>query len=277
MHETPYFSKPGLPLSAGSTLCTVTLIFRRWRQFIPPQECASHAVGCRGHKIIFHRLYSTVRSCTCACLTACPLFFCLFETRIPFLGSARFSRGIGMCAARLNGGDAAGSQSDPAMETMQVGPATGGGGHGVPDVSRETDPSTSPPESIAEGACDRCREALMPFERRWKSRMCNRCFNESQGGAKCEGCEKGLWNSERKLGRRRCCKCEAYKCTECRSVLTGDEVRWVNQCCNRCYNLWKGTTKPCRSCRKGLLLPEFRGGSFYCDPCCEEWRLGDGS
>jgi len=65
-------------LEAGSTLCTVTLIFRRWRQFIPPQECASHAVGCREHMIIFHRLHSTVRSCTCACLTACPLFLFLF-------------------------------------------------------------------------------------------------------------------------------------------------------------------------------------------------------
>jgi len=173
-----------------------------------------------------------------------------------------------------NGGDAAVQENDPAMGASAMepdAPHEAVESKGVPDVSRGAAPSTSPPESIPEGACVRCHLALMPFERHWKSGKCNRCYNEAQGGAKCDGCGKGLWKCERKLPSRRCCECEAHRCKRCDRGLTAEEVRWDNQYCNRCYNLWKRTTKPCGWCRRGLLLPEFRGGSIYCDPCREAW------
>jgi len=141
----------------------------------------------------------------------------------------------------------------------------------VPDVSCGTAASTSPKESIPKGGCALCPSALMPFELRWRSGKCNRCYNKEQGGAKCDGCQKGLWKCELNLPSRRCCECLPLSCTGCKESLTAVEVRWGNQYCNRCYNLWSGTTQPCEWCRRGLLLPEFRRGSVYCDPCRGAW------
>jgi len=156
--------------------------------------------------------------------------------------------------ARPNGGDAAARQNE------------------LPDVSCGATALTSPPESIPKGGCAHCLSALMPVELRWRSGQCDRCYNKAQGGAKCGGCQKGLWKCELNLPSRRCCECEAHRCKRCEEILTAVEVRWENQYCNRCYNLWRGTTQPCEWCRRGLLLPEIRWGSMYCGPCRDAWR-----
>ena len=166
----------------------------------------------------------------------------------PFLGLAIISRRIGMLGALSNGDDASSSSAS------------------------STEPPIVSPESLPKGKCSSCTSALWPFERSWGSGKCNRCYNKDKGGARCAGCRKGLWKCELKFPSGHCCECFPLKCTECLGKLTVVEVRWGNHCCDRCYNLWKRITPPCKSCKYGLLRPEMKGGSIYCDPCRKAWH-----
>jgi len=131
-------------------------------------------------------------------------------------------------------------------------------------------PSPLRPTPPAAGDCGRCNKALMRFEKGWNTQLCNRCFNELQGYDTCT-CGKGLWTCERNAGLGLCLGCHKYGCKHCRADLEVDELRYGKQCCNRCYNLQTQSTKPCRSCGKGLLLPEQKN-SDWCGPCSQEWR-----
>jgi len=162
----------------------------------------------------------------------------------PFLGLALISQRIGMRGALPNG-DAASASS--------------------------TEPSGVSPASLPKGGCSHCASALRPFERCWGSFQCNRCYNKGKGGPTCDRCQKGLWHCEIKLPSGRCCECFPLKCTGCEGYLDAVEVRWGNHCCNRCYNLWRGTIPACYGCKKGLLRPEMKGGSMYCAPCLAAW------
>jgi len=134
-------------------------------------------------------------------------------------------------------------------------------------------PSPLLPTPPAAGDCDRCNEALMSFEKGWNTQLCNRCFNKSQRYDTCKKCGKGLWTCERNTGLGLCLGCHQYGCKHCQTELEVDELRYAKQCCNRCYNLRKGSTEPCLSCRRGLLLRE-QAKSGWCGRCWQEWRPG---
>jgi len=72
---------------------------------------------------------------------------------------------------------------------------------------------------------------------------------------KCVDCSRGLWTSVRDTGGGRCRGCLQHECMHRKTALAVDEVRYANQCRNRCYNSRKGSTKACLSRRRGLLLP----------------------
>ena len=137
----------------------------------------------------------------------------------------------------------------------------------LPDAYQSSELPDASPESHPKRKCSSCKKALWPFERSWGSGKCNRCYNKDKGGPECAGCRKGLWKCELEFWSGYCCECFPPKCTECPEKLTPVEVRWSNDCCDRCYNLWKWITPPCKSCNCGLLRPEMRGGSIYCFPC----------
>jgi len=113
--------------------------------------------------------------------------------------------------------------------------------------------------------CVVCHRLLGSQEAKWRTGMCNNCWDTTS--KLCKMCNQTLplkmlqWKTE-------LCKtcyngCEK-ECAICRIDLANGQLHWGTGICDKCYNQCE---RVCKLCQKPLEAGQLRWNSGLCDPC----------